>query len=658
MADYFIEAESFDELGGWIIDQQSIEQMGSPYLMAHGLGVPVADARTAFCVAEDGLYTVWARTRDWTRVWDAPSSAGRFLAGIDARPLENVLGTNGPDWAWQRAGRVHLAAGEHALFLRDLTGFNGRCDALFLTTADDPPPDNGPALEELRRALTWKEVEEDGRVFDLVVVGGGVAGLCMAIAAKRTGSDVLLIHDREVLGGCNSSEVRVCMGGAVCLPPYEKLGGVVRQIAPVMGSPFLFDGAYYEDNRKRLALEVPCDGWSGGEDGLCVLALGEHAIEQTQEDGRITSVTTVNIRTGARRRYRGRLFADCTGDALLARRAGCEVMYGREGRDAFGEDLAGIQDEKLVMGHSLRWYSEAKDAPCAFPPIDWGIPLTEDTCYHVRNGDWEQETGFRRDMAEETEYIRDYGLRAIFSNWHFQKNLSARRDEYARDALRWISPLGGKRESYRVVGDHILTEQDIETPVVYPDASACMTWSIDIHFPEPDNERRFGEAFRSFAYHRGIVAPYPVPYRCLYARDVKNLFLGGRVVSTSHVAFSAIRVQRTLGALGEVAGLAATICKRHGALPRDVYTDHLDELRDAMRRGAPCPDAFACEPGDEEAYHFKDIGWIHFHPYSCEQSDQMDKYRRNIRALHMRHKYPFPDGFWDGEEAPQDDQPE
>ena len=200
-----------------------------------------------------------------------------------------------------------------------------------------------------------------------------------------------------------------------------------------------------------------------------------------------------------------------------------------------------------------------------------------------------------------------------------------------------------------MVGDHILTEQDIETPNIYPDASACMTWSIDIHFPEPDNENRFGEAFRSFAYHRGIVRPYPVPYRCLYARDVKNLFLGGRVVSASHVAFSAIRVQRTLGALGEVAGLAASICRKHSALPRDIYTTYLEELKEAMRRGVPCPDAFACETGDEEAYHFKDIGWIHFHPYSCESPDRLDKFRRNIRALQMKHKYPFPEGFWDDE---------
>ncbi len=651
MAVCFIEAESFENLGGWVIDQQSVDQMGSPYVMAHGLGVPVEDAVTPVEIAEEGTYTAWARTRDWTAVWNAPSSAGRFMVCADGRPLEGVLGTNGPDWAWQEAGRVHLRPGRHTLSLRDLTGFNGRCDALYLTTGPEKPPDGGEALSELRRALVWKREEEDSRVYDLIVVGGGIAGICMALAAKRTGSRVLLIHDRFVLGGCNSSEVRVCMGGAVNLPPYEKLGSVVKQIAPVMGSPLIFGGGYYEDERKRMAFEVPCDEWSGGEDGECVLALGEHAVSQTMEGRRITSVTTTDIRTGLRRRYRGRLFADCTGDALLARRAGCEVMYGREGREVFGEDLAGETSERLVMGHSLRWYSEKREA--AFPEIDWGIPFTEETCYHVRNGDWEQEAGFRRDMAEETEYIRDFGLRAIFSNWDFQKNRSARRAEYAGDTLAWISPLGGKRESYRVVGAHILTEQDIETPRYYPDGTACMTWSIDIHFPEPDNERHFGEAFRSFAYHRGIVRPYPVPYRCLYARDAENLFLGGRVVSASHVAFSSIRVQRTLGALGEVAGLAASICRMHEALPADVWEKYLPELQEAMRRGVPCPDAFACGTGSEESYHFKDIGWIHFHRWYVDRPDQMEKYRRNIRALKMKHKYPIPEAFKADEKDPQ-----
>ena len=644
----FIEAESFTHLGGWVIDQQSIDQMGSAYIMAHGMGVPVEDAHTSFSIEEEGLYSVWVRTRDWTSVGNAPSSAGRFLAQVDGYPLEQVLGTNGPEWKWQLGGKIHLISGKHDLCLHDLTGFNGRCDAVVITNdLSFVPPDDKDALEAFRQKYVWHEIEDVTDAYDLIVIGGGVAGICLALAAKRTGTKTLLINDRDVLGGCNSSEIRVCMGGMINLPPYEKIGNVVKQIAPIMGSPQIFGGEYYEDDRKRLAFEVGCDRFSGGENAPYILALGEHVIDIEMSGKRIQSVTTVNIHTGMRRRYHASLFADCSGDAVIARKAGCEVMYGREGRNTFGEDLAGNEYQKLVMGHSLRWYTEKKATAQPFPQIDWCIPFTEDTCYHVLNGDWEQETGFRRDMAEETEYIRDYGLRAIFSNWNYQKNLSERRDEYSRYALKWISHLGGKRESYRVVGDHVLIEQDIEGPVIYDDATACMTWSIDLHFPEPDNENRFGEAFRSFAYHRGYPYPYPVPYRCLYARDVDNLFLGGRVISTSRVAFSAIRVMRTLGALGEVAGLAATVCRRHGAMPRDVYEKYLDELKEALKEGVPVPDAFHCGYGSMEAYHFKDIGWIRFNPYSCDSPEHMDKFKRNIRALQMKHKYPYPDGFWD-----------
>ena len=139
--------------------------------------------------------------------------------------------------------------------------------------------------------------------------------------------------------------------------------------------------------------------------------------------------------------------------------------------------------------------------------------------------------------------------------------------------------------------------------------------------------------------------PYPVPYRCLYARDVRNLFLGGRDVSASHVAFSAIRVMRTLGALGEAAGLAASVCTKHGAWPRDVYTDYLDEFKAAMTAGVPIPDSFNCGIGDEEAYHFKDAGWFSLdHPESSERHDPaaLRKLKKGIAALGLPHKYPLP----------------
>lgn len=633
MSKIFIEAECFSNLGGWLIDQQSTLVMGSPYIMAHGLGVPVKDATTEIEIENDGEYRVWVRTRDWTSPWGR-IKAGKFSLLIDGEALPSTLGVNPGDWAWAYAGKTCLTKGCHTLALHDLTGFNGRCDAIYITSDGDLPPNDPEELLQFRRSFISPAPEIIEKKYDLIVVGGGIAGICTALSAARSGLDVLLVHDRDILGGCNSSEIRVCLGGWINLPPYDKLGKIVKEIQPILGYPTLFDAEYYEDNRKKFAFMLQeCRG-------KCRLALGEHMVGATVKDKTIISIETLHIRSGKRKVYSGALFSDCTGDATLSRLAGARVMYGREAKDTFGESLGARSHEKLVMGQSIRWYTERHQHDTSFPEFDTGMFKSEEDCLHVLNGDWEQETGFRRNMAEETEYIRDYGLYTIFGNWHYQKNISSRKDEYKRYSLKWASHLGGKRESYRVVGDHILTQNDIENHVLYEDMTASMTWSIDIHFPEACNEEKFGEAFRSFAYHRGIVKPYPVPYRCLYAKDVNNLFLGGRTVSASHVAFSSIRVMRTLGMLGEAVGLAATVCKKHCCDPRKVYEDHLEEYKDLLRAGVPSPNAFQCATGNEEDYHFKDAGWFHHgQPQSIENSPYSKKVKKNIKKLDLEYKY-------------------
>ena len=630
MSAIFLEAESFKNLGGWVIDQQSMQSLHSSYIMAHGLGVRVEDAETEFEADSVGEYSVWVYTRDWTSAW-CDKSAGKFKVVIDDKELEGVLGTNGFEWSWQYAGKITMSAGRHTIKLRDLTGFNGRCDAVYITTGDKPGD-----IDCLRKNLNWKEVRDYNEEFDLIVVGGGVAGVCLAISAMRTGAKTLLLHDRGVLGGCNSSEVRVCMGGQINLPPYERLGDVVKEIAPVVGYPDTYDAECFEDSRKKLAFEVR------ETKGIYKVILNECVTEVEKNSNRIAAVISTNTVTGKKTRFRAGLFADCTGDAVVARKAGAVLMYGREARSEFNESLAPETQENLVMGHSVRWYSQKSAEPTGFPDIKWGIEFTEDTCYHVLSGDWEQETGFRRDMADDTEYIRDYGLRAVYGNWAYQKNHSRKKEDYRFDTLKWVSPLGGKRESYRVVGDIVLTQNDIEDRIIYDDGTACMTWSIDMHFPEPDNEKAFGEAFRSFAYHRGIEKPYPVPYRCLYSKDIDNLFLGGRIVSMSHVAFSAVRVMRTLGALGEAAGLAAGICVKNQCMPREVYTEHLEELKSCMKEGVPVKQAFQCNVGSEEAYHFKDIGWLYLNPYHCDLPNELEKFKRNISKLGLTHKNKLP----------------
>ena len=166
---------------------------------------------------------------------------------------------------------------------------------------------------------------------------------------------------------------------------------------------------------------------------------------------------------------------------LLARQMGADVMYGREARAVF-ESLAPEQGDRQVMGMSVLWTSRREPQPTPFPDIDWGVPFDESRAYHVRGGDWEWETGQYRDQAADSEAIRDYGLMTVFANWSYLKNHAKRRDEWACDTLAWVSPIGGKRESYRVVGDYVRGQNDIGT-AWRPDATGTMTWNLDLHFP-------------------------------------------------------------------------------------------------------------------------------------------------------------------------------
>ena len=574
----FIEAENFQNKGGWVVDQQFMDLMGSPYLMAHGMGTLVSDATTTVNFAKTGEYTVFVRTYNWTSPWTSKEGPGKFQLTIDGRALNNkILGTESTTWEWQEVGKVKISSKTVTIGLRDLTGFNGRCDAIYFTMDNALPPNEPEALKAFRKEkLGLPEVVVNAGKFDFVVVGGGVAGTAAALTAARQGLKVALIQDRPVLGGNNSSEVRVHLGGRINLDPYPNLGDVVNEIAPLRGGNAQ-PGDYYEDEKKLEMVNA--------ENNIS-LFLNFRAFKVEKEGTTIRTVFAKHIETAEELSFSAPLFADCTGDGTIGYLAGADFAMGRESKAEFNEATAPEEADKMTMGSSVQWYSKEGDKSSDFPEFDYGMDFNETNAQKVTMGEWTWETGMNFDQIFDFERIRDYGLLVVYSNWSYLKNKSSFKEEYKNKYLDWVAYIAGKRESRRLIGDIVLTEQDITNFVIYPDASAPTSWTIDLHYPDPKNSDHFpGVEFKSIAVHKAI-HPYPIPYRCFYSRNVDNLFMAGRNISVTHVALGTVRVMRTTGMMGEVVGMAASIAAKNKTSPRGVYQERLDELQRLMTKGA------------------------------------------------------------------------
>lgn len=576
-ANLFIEAESFAKKGGWVVDQQFMDLMGSSYLMAHGMGEPVEDAQTEVTFPEKGTYYVYVRTYNWTSPWKDGEGPGKFSLYVGNKKLASPLGCEGNTWMWQAAGKVTIKDVNTELRLHDLTGFNGRCDAIYFTTEEGAvPPSDVAALEKFRRKkLNLPEEAPLAGEYDLVVVGAGIAGMSAAVSAARLGCKVALLNDRPVIGGNNSSEIRVHLGGRIEAGPYKELGNLQKEFGPTRGGNAQ-PADYYEDQKKM--------DWLLKEKNVSLFT-NYRAIAVEKEGDRITAVIAKHIETGEEKRFEAPLFSDCTGDGTIGYLAGADYRMGRESRDEFGESTAPEQADKMTMGASVQWYSEDTKKPSSFPQFEYGVDFNEKNCEKVTMGEWTWETGMNYDQIKDFERIRDYGLMVVYSNWSYLKNEMKENDVYKNRKLAWVAYISGKRESRRLMGDYILKEEDLRKHVVHEDGSAASTWSIDLHYPDPKNTENFpGQEFKSIAKHINIY-PYPIPYRCLYSRNIDNLFMAGRNISVTHVALGTVRVMRTTGMMGEVVGMAASICKKYQVNPRGVYQSYLPELKELMKEG-------------------------------------------------------------------------
>lgn len=570
-----VEAESFVDHGGWKLDTQFIRTMGSPYLLAHGLGEPVSEAKTTVAFPKTGEYRLWVRTLNWVEKFaehvDASAAPGRFQVKIGDAPVDREFGASGAEWHWEDGGTVTITEKETELALQDLTGFDGRCDALLFSSDPDFEPDNSsevlPSWRREMLGISGEPIEEGP--FDIVFVGGGYAGSCGAISAARMGLKVALIQNRPVLGGNGSSEVRVWAQGNTP-PGLYPVGDIVREFEDhATKSP----GTYEEfEDEKKLRI-------AGAEKNLS-LFLNHHAYEvDMASDTEIEAVLAFDTRSGAVRRFTARTFCDSTGHGTIGKLAGAEYEMIAEGR----------------MGMSNMWAWENAASPQTFPETAWALPLEEGDFPYPKDfhAQWFWESGYDKHPLQDLERIRDWNLVASFGAWNALKNKGAYDrydpDELAHENARltWLAFIGGPRETLQLQGDVVLTEDDIVNKRPFPDGCVLTTWSVDLHYPKEQYAKKFPDnPFISVAVHgKGVDRKrgYPVPYRCFYSRNIENLFMAGRNISVTHEALGTVRVMKTCGMMGVVVGKAAAICSQYKVTPREVYYQHLDDLIELLR---------------------------------------------------------------------------
>jgi hypothetical protein len=607
----WVEAESFDCVGGWRRDTQHVDTMGSVYLLATGLGRSVDDAVTHVPISAAGQYHLWVRCRDWL-----PShSPGRFRVLVDGRSSSELGRASDDAWRWQHSGTFDLPQGQVELRIQDLTGWWGRVDAVVLADDGFQPADqlDGLAAQRVKFGGVSSQIQELDP-FDVVVVGAGPSGLGAAVAAARHGVRVALIQDRPVVGGNSSSEIRVPPMGYLGSPPDRvNVTGLCEEFFPTpQGWNRYADSQWMEaivraEPHIELFLHTRAIGVRMKDAAAAPLEPG-----QSGQPGEIEAVLAIDVRTGQRLAFRAPVFLDTTGHAWIGYYAGAEYRVGEEARDEFGETLAPLQATLRTQGNSL-YQAEivTRDHAVPFDCPEWAYLWRDDADFQPR-GDhrrlpevrrpenfdrpargrgrnpsddpdgavvrrWWVEYGGMRDTVADAEAIRDELLRINLGLWNYAKNHnSATREKNSHRELVWLNFVPGVRESRRLMGPYVMSQQDYDQRVVHDDTIAFTDWGPDLHHPEG-----FWVAGNDCIHVYGG-RRVSIPYRTLYSRNINNLMMAGRCHSATHIAMGGTRVMRPCLAMGQAAGTAAAIAVAHQTTPAGVYQRHLTTLQQAL----------------------------------------------------------------------------
>lgn len=399
---------------------------------------------------------------------------------------------------------------------------------------------------------------------DLMVAGGGLAGVCAAITAARQGAKVVLINDRSRLGGNSSSEVKMHVVGASCHKgrPGWREGGLLEE--------FRLDDAVNNPQRCWEMWDLLLYDKVMSEPNITLLLETALYAAETKA-GKITQVMCRCDKSEQLYRVNAKLFVDATGDSRLSLETGAEMRWGREARAEFGESLAPEKADGETLGSSLLFTSRLHPRPMPFRAPKWARKVTQEHLKFRKTNSWEYgywwiEWGGDISTIRDNERIRYELMSIVMGVWDYIKN-SGNHTDSANYALDWIGFMPGKRGSRRVLGDYMLTEHDLRKGK-FADEVAMGGWPMDDHPP--------GGFDRSDIPPNTSIRPnevYPIPLRSLYSKNVTNLFLAGRNISASHVAFTSARVMATCAVIGQAVGTAAVACLSSGKTPRQLAGD-------------------------------------------------------------------------------------
>ena len=418
--------------------------------------------------------------------------------------------------------------------------------------------------------------------FDVAVIGGGIGGICTAIAAARSGAKTVLIQDRPVLGGNASSEIRMHICGASCHGkfPNRRETGILEEILLENKkrnpdhSYAIFDSILWEKVRFQENL---------------TLFLNTYMTSASVSNSKILSVDAVQLTSERKLRFGAGIFVDATGDGTLAVYAGANTFMGRESKDTFREDNAVTSADTVTMGNSLMFHAIDVGHPSPFIRPDWAYDFKDSEWVkhqkwvEITSGYWWLEIGGKYwDVITQSEDTRDELLRIVYGIWDYIKNRLPERS--ANLMLDWVGMVPAKRESRRIEGDYILNENDLAENRQFNDAVAYGGWHVDAHGAERFLNQTVQMQEECEDKTRWLDDIYQIPYRCLYSKQIDNLMLAGRNISVSHRAVASTRVMGTCAVCGQAVGTAAALAVKYQISPRQVGQFHIRQLQQELAK--------------------------------------------------------------------------